>query len=207
MGVVGGDTEDGPACAQYTIPYLFIAEFAGGAIYIGAGMAVEDFEQAGASDLLDMVMVEGPVKVGVVNRGDAASADDRVDVGLDGRYNLAGVYRLDQVGDSYAVDVDRWSPRMLGKRYLFTGNHQRLLELAPAICIVEQGEMVVIAEDQKIIAVPAVPAHDIFGSLVAAIHVRMGMDIALVPVEFWHLFISYTYSSMGLLAVGLHHSA
>ena len=74
VGVVGGDTEDGPACAQYAIPYLFIAEFAGGAMYVDTGMAVEDFEQAGASDLLDMVMVEGPVKVGVVNRGDAASA-------------------------------------------------------------------------------------------------------------------------------------
>ena len=81
------------------------------------------------------------------------------------------------------VDVYGRAALVDGERHLLAGDHQGPLEPAPAPRVVEQREVVVVAEDEEVVSVPPVPADDVLGGVIAVGLGGVRLDIALEPLE------------------------
>ena len=149
-------------------------------------MSVEHLQQAGPLHLAYRPVVERPVEVRMVDRRYAPGLDYRVNVGLQRRHDVARVDGLDDPRNPDAVDVDRRLASAEPDADLLAGHHQRLPEAATARAVVQQRQVVVVAQHEKVIAVPPVPARDLVRVLVPVRLGRVRMDVALVPLFFAH---------------------
>lgn len=66
-----------------------------------------DLHQACAIDLSDVLVVECPLIVGVIQLGNTTSGQDCVHVGLQRFYDVVQVGRLNDMSDTDGVEVDR----------------------------------------------------------------------------------------------------
>jgi len=127
-----------------------------------------------------------PREVRVVDGDEATSAEDSVDVGLEGWDNFACIDGFHQPGNAYAVDVNSRLAAVYSDRHLFTRNHDGLFESALALPVVQESYVVVVAKHKEIVVVTPIPACDLGGLGIPVGLGRVRVDVPFVPLGLGH---------------------
>ena len=124
-------------------------------------MPVEHLKHAGPFHTTYLPVVECPSIVRAVDGCYATCLDYRVHISLQRRHLVPSVDRLDDLRNPHAVDVYRRFASMYSDADLLARHHQRLSEAASAGAVLQQSQVVVVAQHQKVVTVPPVPARDL----------------------------------------------
>ena len=154
---------------------------AGDPVGVRPGVPVEDLQEACTRDLNDVPVVEGPGVVGMVDGCYSPGPADGVDVSLERRYHIPCIDRFHHPGDPNPVQMNGGLAVADPYRELFTRNHEGSAEPALLGSIVQQGQMVMVGEHQKVIPVSTVPPDYRLGVAVPIGLVGVGVDVALEP--------------------------
>ena len=133
-------------------------------------------------------MVEGPLPAGVVDAGDAASIANCVYVRLESGGHVVPVDRFDEAVDSDSANVYRDDVAAVCRnRDLLPRNHQGGVRAAVPVAVVEEEEVVVFRQYEKVVAVVLVPRGYEFRLRVAVGLGRVSVKVAPEPGLFCHL--------------------
>lgn len=192
VGVVRGHAIVDAAAAEEVVPEFFQAGLLAAAVNIDRGVAVKDFEVAQAFHGVEVVCGEGPVEIGVVDVGEAAGVVHLVDGYLHQVANRIPFERADGSVCADAVNMDDVAALLDGDGvgYFFSGDEEEwffFLFLNEAVYFLledaDVGEVVVVADNEEIVIVLAVPLGHLSGCAVAAPVVGMGVGVAFKPLE------------------------
>ena len=153
------------------------------------GSGVEYFHQACAACLDDGFVVKGPLPARMVDAGNSARVLDGVYISLEGGGDVPCIYWLHE-----AVNADR--PKMHGdpvvvqwKGDFLARNQQRTERAVPPVAVVEKREVIVVGEDEEVVAVFPVPGGYLLRFSVAVGFGCVGVDISPVPILFVHIMV------------------
>jgi len=143
-------------------------------------MPIEDLQQPVVADQLQLLGRDGPAEVGMIDVRDAARLPDGIDVSLhdvqDGRASL----RRDALSEVQAVDVNRLVAELVG-HFLAPHDQEPVVGAVKRLQRLDGGQEVVIGQNDEVIAVLAIPPHDVVRRGVAVAVEGVGMRVALVP--------------------------
>jgi hypothetical protein len=178
--VIVGDAVQHFAAREQAIPDFFHARDAAAAEVVDRMMTVVDLEQLRPFHLSQFVGADRPAEVGMVDVGNAVGAADGVDVALDHVDHARSASGVDLPRHVEPVDMNRLPAEGVGD--LFTLDDQEpIVGAVDGVEAVDAREDVVVGQHQELIAVLAVPAHDVIRRAVAVAVQRMGVRVAFVP--------------------------
>lgn len=187
--VIGCHSEDGDASAQYVVPYLGRAEKARrwDGVVVALACGVEHFHQARAARLEDRFVVEGSLPARVVDAGYSARVSNGVYVGLECGGDVSCINRLYEAVYANCAKVYGDSVAFQGKSDFLARNHQRAERAVHPVAVVEQREVIMVGEDEEVVAVFSVPGGYLLRFGVAVGFGCVGVDISPVPSLFVHI--------------------
>ena len=96
----------------------------------------------------------------------APRLDYRVHVSLQRLDYPASINRLDYTRNPHTIDMDGRIAPIQTDTDLLSRHHQGLAKTAPASAIVQQRQVIVVAQHQEVVPMPPVPADDLVRVLV-----------------------------------------
>ena len=183
MRIVDGDAIQQQPARENGVPRLLHARHATAAEVVHLRMPVEDFEQPVVPDLLQFLARDRPAEIRMVDVRQAAFAP-RMASTLRCSTSTTEVPPCGSTRASHVepVDVERLFRQSVGDLFAFD-DQKSLVGAMDGIQPVDGSEEVVVGQDEKLISVLAIPAHDFFGSRIAVAVESMGVGVALVPRE------------------------
>src|SRR5262249_7053951 len=160
MRVAQGNAEKDHARRKDVVPHRFESGHSAASEVVDLRMAVVDLEEAQILDRLQIVRADRPVKIGMINMRKAFDFTNRVDVVLNHAGYARAALRFDDLFDVEAVDVDWLLLEFVAD--LFAIDEDEFARRAEdRVQPVDLGQIIVVRQDQEVVAVFAVPADDL----------------------------------------------
>ncbi len=185
MGIVHGDSIHQATARQDAVPDLLETRNRTPAGVVHLGMPVEDLEEPRALQLPEVVSRNRPPEVGVVHVRNPVRSTDALDAPPQHVRHARACWREDEVFHGEAVDVHRFARGARGD-LLPLDDDELVAGAVHRVQTGDLGQVVVVGEHEKVIAMLPVPAdHLVRRAVAVAVH-RVRMGVSLEPPEVRH---------------------
>src|SRR5687767_13427840 len=177
MSVVHGNSIEKLAARKNRVPHFFKSGFAASAEIVDQRMPVVDFKELVVFDLFQVVRRNRPAEIRMIYVRNAPRVADFIDISLDNLDHAVAALRFDQTLDIEPIDMDGFIAEFVGN-FLAANDYKLFFGAVNRIETINIGDKIMIGQYEKIVAVLAIPAHNLIRRRIAVAVNSMCMSVA-----------------------------